>query len=115
VRFLFDENLDVRFGRALADLGHDVEFVARIARSAIDREVLDLAVREERVLVTADRDFGELVYARGRPHSGVLYLRLGRAPLRQRIERLAAAEDVIAARPATFATVTMQTIRFARS
>jgi hypothetical protein len=50
--------------------------------------VLALAHRHQRILVTDDRDFGELVFRGGRPHAGVIYLRLGIADLALRIDRL---------------------------
>jgi len=39
--------------------------IAEIARGATDDQVLERALKEKRVLITEDRDFGELVYARG--------------------------------------------------
>ena len=42
----------------------------------IDREVIELAIREERTIVTFDRHYGELVFRHGyRPAAGVIYLR----------------------------------------
>lgn len=89
MRFLIDESTDIRLGYHLADLGHDVKFVARqFVPGLADTEVLAAAQREGRVLITDDRDFGELVYRQLRPHAGVIYLRLGTTRLRARIERL---------------------------
>jgi len=41
-----------------------------------DDEILKIAVAENRMVVTMDKDFGELVYNSGLPHAGVLILRL---------------------------------------
>lgn len=41
-----------------------------------DEEILELAVLEQRIVITMDKDFGELVYNSGRNHKGVLLLRL---------------------------------------
>lgn len=49
-------------GRALADAGHDVAFAADAEPAAEDRPVLALARSGQRILVTFDADFGELVY-----------------------------------------------------
>jgi predicted nuclease of predicted toxin-antitoxin system len=42
-----------------------------------DTDVLALAVQANRILITDDRDFGELVFRQLKPHTGVIYLRLG--------------------------------------
>ena len=49
--------------------------IAEVARGATDEQVLERAVNEKRVLITEDRDFGELVYARGRSSAGVILVR----------------------------------------
>lgn len=77
MRFILDENIDLRVGRFLEGHGHDVRSIARdYAHALPDEEVLALAVREGRILITHDRDFGELVFRRGHPHAGVIYLRI---------------------------------------
>lgn len=65
--------------RALREAGNDVVAIAEIAKGATDEQVLERALSEKRVLITEDRDFGELVYARGRPSAGVILVRF---PLR---------------------------------
>lgn len=52
----------------LVGLGHDVSAASEIALGASDEDLLALAYNEQRVLVTDDKDFGELVYRRGLPH-----------------------------------------------
>ena len=49
--------------------------IAEVARGATDEQVLERALSEKRVLITEDRDFGELVYARGQSSAGVILLR----------------------------------------
>ena len=89
MRFLLDESADSRLARYLRSLGHDCSTIAEdYVRSLDDVDVLMLAYRDRRTLVTDDRDFGELVFREGRPHSGVIYLRLGIADLALRIDRL---------------------------
>jgi hypothetical protein len=46
-----------------------------IAPGSEDDVVIEMAVREQRVLITEDRDFGQLVYATAKPTSGVILLR----------------------------------------
>ncbi len=64
MNFLADESRAGPVIRALREAGHDV-----------DEQVLERAVNEKRVLITEDRDFGELVYARGRSSAGVILVR----------------------------------------
>lgn len=50
---------------ALREAGHDVRWVGAAAPGASDRIVMDRAAREERVILTFDKDFGELVFRIG--------------------------------------------------
>ena len=61
----------------LTDLGHDVLFARDGYANASDEALLDLAYREDRVLVTEDKDFGELgelVFSFRRPHPCIVRL-----------------------------------------
>jgi predicted nuclease of predicted toxin-antitoxin system len=75
MRFLADESCDFCVARALRDAGHDVVAVIDVARGAEDSAVIDIAIRQQRIFVTEDRDFGQLLYAAGRPACGVILLR----------------------------------------
>ena len=55
--------------------GHDVVYVAELSPSIADEEVLQQANARSAILVTADKDFGELVFRQGLVHSGVMLLR----------------------------------------
>ena len=59
---------------ALTALGHDVRSARGECARASDEALLALAYEEGRVLVTEDKDFGELVYVRGLPHPCVVRL-----------------------------------------
>ena len=75
MNFMADESCAGPVIRALRDAGHDVVAIAEVARGATDEQVLERALNENRVLITEDRDFGELVYARGRSSPGVILVR----------------------------------------
>ena len=75
MRFLADESCDAAFVRALRSMGHDVTAVADELRGADDRTVLAAATQEARLLLTEDKDFGELVFATGEPTIGVILFR----------------------------------------
>jgi predicted nuclease of predicted toxin-antitoxin system len=62
----------VRFDLEAA--GHDVATVPELGDDPGDEAVLARAHREGRVLVTLDKDFGEMVVVRGRPHAGIVRL-----------------------------------------
>lgn len=90
MKFLLDENVEYRLAIYLRGQGHGVTAITRdYPRALSDPEVLAIAVAEDRILITHDRDFGALVFRLGLPHAGVIYLRLGNAPAEDKIERLA--------------------------
>lgn len=72
---LADESCDFRVVRALRAAGHDVSAVIELMPGADDATVIDIAVREQRIFVTEDRDFGQLVFAAAKPTAGVILLR----------------------------------------
>ena len=77
MRFLLDENVESRVAAFLTAEGHDVTTIGQDYPFALhDEDVLRIAHTEQRVLVTNDRDFGELIFKQQRPHSGVIYFRL---------------------------------------
>ena len=55
--------------------GHDVVPVCEFAKRLEDSNVIDLSAREDRILITEDRDFGQLVYAHGHGSRGVILVR----------------------------------------
>jgi predicted nuclease of predicted toxin-antitoxin system len=62
VRVLADENMPHEAVAAMRAAGHDVAWIAEDAPSIVDLDVLTRAFNEERVLVTGDKDFGELAF-----------------------------------------------------
>jgi len=77
MRFLANENFPAAAIRALQAVGHDVIWVRVTSPGATDAEVLAWAAREERVLLTFDKDFGELAKGSALPAaSGVVLLRV---------------------------------------
>lgn len=70
--------------------GHTVEAAGDAARGATDDDVLARAAASGQVLVTADKDFGELVYRLGRAHAGVVLLRLAGMPAADRAAAVSA-------------------------
>ena len=75
MRFLADESCDFAVVRSLKAAGYDVAAVAEILRGASDESVIALAASERRILITEDKDFGQLVFAAARANSGVIFVR----------------------------------------
>ncbi len=67
MQFVADESCAGPLIRALRMAGHDVIAIAEVAKGTPDERVMKRAFSEGRLLITEDADFGELVYARGRP------------------------------------------------
>jgi predicted nuclease of predicted toxin-antitoxin system len=76
VNLVADEGVDRPVVERLRRDGHDIAYVAELSASIADEEVLQLAHARGAVVVTADKDFGELVFRQGLVHSGVVLLRL---------------------------------------
>jgi predicted nuclease of predicted toxin-antitoxin system len=77
MRFLADENVARPTILILRAAGHDIESMSELAPGTPDEAVLERARLGGQVLITFDRDFGELVYQRGAPvPAGIIYLRL---------------------------------------
>ena len=75
-RFLANENAPREAVLAARGAGFDVAWMVELQPGASDEIVLWLAQREDRVLITFDKDFDELVFRRGRAGSpGIILLR----------------------------------------
>jgi predicted nuclease of predicted toxin-antitoxin system len=77
VRILADENFPRDAVTALRKRGHDVAWVHADAPGSTDVQVIARAQAEERVIVTFDKDFGELVFRMGLgAESGIVLFRI---------------------------------------
>jgi predicted nuclease of predicted toxin-antitoxin system len=89
VRFLLDENAEFRLAFFLQERGHDVKAIAHDYPGGLsDDQVLSLAYEEQRVLITNDRDFGELIFRQRMSHCGVIYFRLSDQAIAAKMARL---------------------------
>jgi predicted nuclease of predicted toxin-antitoxin system len=76
LRFLLDVNVGTTVADALIGDGHNVERVGLLTPREQDEQILEWAVREERVLVSYDSDFTDLIFRDRRPAPpAVLYIR----------------------------------------
>lgn len=65
LNILADENFSLDAVEALRDAGYDVTWIRSISPGINDETVLALAEEERRILVTFDKDFGELAFKYG--------------------------------------------------
>jgi predicted nuclease of predicted toxin-antitoxin system len=117
LNLLADEGVDRQIVARLREEGHDVSYVAEMEPGIPDENVLALANREARALLTTDKDFGELVFRqRLLTSSSIILIRLpglsseGKARTVSSAIREHASELV----RGTFAVVTSGTIRVRR-
>lgn len=93
-RFLLDESTNYRIAPHLRRLRHDVTAIGQDYPASLrDIDILAIAVRERRIVITNDKDFGELVVRETRAHTGVILFRLGAVTTEELIARL---DDVLA-------------------
>lgn len=75
LRFLADESCDFGVVRALRAEGYDVLALTEITTRSVDSYVISQAYHEKRILLTEDKDFGQLVFASQADSAGVILIR----------------------------------------
>ncbi len=75
MRFLADESCDFAIVKALRKAGHDVKAISEMSPGISDEEVAMQSISEMRILVTEDKDFGQMVYAKSQASAGVIFIR----------------------------------------
>jgi predicted nuclease of predicted toxin-antitoxin system len=76
VKLLVDECCDPRLVAALRQAGHDVRYVLESDAGASDEHLAALSIEQDRILITEDKDFGELIVRHGKPLPGVILIRI---------------------------------------
>src|SRR5688572_16313030 len=76
MRFLADEGCDPALLALLRELGHDVAAVAEIAPASTDEAILAWGLREKRLILHYDLDFGTLIFRDQLPTYGVILVRI---------------------------------------
>jgi predicted nuclease of predicted toxin-antitoxin system len=93
VNFLADECCDTGIVASLRADGHDVVYMRERQAGASDEEVLQNAFVEGRILLTEDKDFGELIYRLKKPACGIILIRID---VQERYEKWPRLEALIA-------------------
>ena len=76
IKIVADESVDFRIIKELRKTGLDVFAIIEERPSISDQEVLAIAVNDDAVLITEDKDFGELVFRLQLSHKGILLIRI---------------------------------------
>jgi predicted nuclease of predicted toxin-antitoxin system len=113
MRFLIDECTGPAVAKWLVEQGHDVYSVADSSPGWKDTQVLERAATDDRIIITNDRDFGELIFKNQLPHRGAVLLRLSDETSANKIAVLARLMQThqVQIRPDAFITVTEQSVR----
>lgn len=90
MRFLADECCDAVLVAGLRSDGHDVLYIKEAAPGTDDATVLSMAFDQERLLLTEDKDFGELVVRLGLPARGIVLIRINPAQTDTKLARFRA-------------------------
>jgi predicted nuclease of predicted toxin-antitoxin system len=81
-----DENVVRQVAEGLGPEGHEVQRIKEIARGSHDDGVLSLANQRDALLLTGDKDFGELVFRQHQRTLGVILIRLDGLPHEEKAE-----------------------------
>jgi predicted nuclease of predicted toxin-antitoxin system len=112
MNILADESVDLPIVAHLRQLGHSVWYVAEMDPGLSDEAVLKLARDEQALLLTADKDFGELVFRWRQASHGVTLLRLAGLPTQRKAEIVATAiAQYGGSLTAAFSVITKQNVR----
>ncbi|MCA9942566.1 MAG: DUF5615 family PIN-like protein [Ardenticatenaceae bacterium] len=76
MNFVADEGIDQPIVKRLRQEGHAVWYIAEMSPSISDEEVLQLANDQQAILLTFDKDFGELVFRQNQAVHGIVLFRL---------------------------------------
>lgn len=74
--FVADESVDAPIVQKLRENGYEIFSIAEQSPAISDEQVLAISYEKKSILITQDKDFGELVYRLGKAHEGVVLLRL---------------------------------------
>jgi predicted nuclease of predicted toxin-antitoxin system len=112
MKLLADENLDRAIVHWLREQGHDVVWAAEVHQQADDDQLLLTANAESRIIITADLDFGEMIFRQKLSSHGILLLRLHLPSQSQRLAVVQSHWPAIESHlPAHFVVMTEHRIR----
>ena len=115
-QFVADENVDKPIVDYLSSAGYSVDYILEHSSGISDQQVLDQINQTPAILITADKDFGELIYRLNYTTHGVILLRLEGLSLDKKSEILAAAlKDHAIDLPKNFTVISPNMIRIRKT
>ena len=93
MKIIADESIDRQIVERLRAAGHEVLFIAELDPGIDDEAVLAHSREQQAILLTADKDFGELVFRQHLLHSGILLVRLAGLEAEAKAEMVASTVD----------------------
>jgi len=76
LKFIVDECTGSNVAGWLKQKGFEIYDVYAENKGADDEWILEKSFKENYIVITNDKDFGELVFRKGKGHRGVIFLRL---------------------------------------
>lgn len=86
MNFLADENIEAEIVDFLRNNKYEVGYVLEMSPGIVDKEIISQANKNNSILITSDKDFGELVFRQHLVHNGVILLRLHGMPTEKKAE-----------------------------
>lgn len=112
MKFVADENIDQPIVTRLRAAGHTVLAIAEMEPGVSDTVVLDIANQQGRVLLTGDKDFGDLVYRDRRYIFGIVLIRLAGLPAANKAEMVLSVIETHADKlPHAFTVISANNVR----
>ncbi len=76
MKLLANENIPLASVKILRDKGYDIVAIGQEFAGYLNSEVMELAIKQGKTIITVDSDYGELIFRRGyKPEAGVIYIR----------------------------------------
>ena len=91
MNFVADESVDQQIVGRLREERHEVSYIVETGQGASDEDVLEVAKWKGAILLTADKDFGEMVFRQRQVTEGVLFIRLAGRSQKRKAEIVASA------------------------
>jgi len=112
MKFLFDECCDSSLVEHMRAEGYRVDYIKEMKPGSSDREILHQAKNEKWILVTEDKDFGELVYRLKKPAYSVILLRFHPLEkIKKKLQMSHLAENYSSKMPGNFVVADTEKIR----
>ena len=86
IKFIADVNIEKKIVDYLHDNGYDVKWVPDYNCTISDNDLIRIAKREKRVLITNDKDFGEITFLQRRVSAGIILIRVKGQKVRDKVK-----------------------------